>query len=347
MDDLHSTARSASFEAVTILRSLLSHSSHMEVIKSTSLLVFRKPKRIKKSQEHQSTQAIHEDDELLIALAEAYNSLGDAQKAMEQWDMAERAYENGVRVLRVLYSRRPNEFLKSLCLQLSGLAMTQLAMGKTAESAISRGESIMLRRELCVESVRTHGRESMNRALGPTRPPETSFRSQYEQCIAFCKLLYREARGIHIVDQECIRIRRLLHQDNDALHREHLSRTLLAHARSLRHLFLAQGAHPNSSPESDRGSVTVMDTEEPLLEIEDLVRALNQHGWNLAVLGKVSRLVKPCRTVTHLVLVHKTCHTPYAHGGIVFIVLIDLSRLPPPSASLFLLPDSVTVGHHS
>lgn len=283
MDDLHSTARSASTEAICILRSLLSRSSVIEIIKSTPVLSFRKPKQIKVEGDNEPN---HEDDELLGALSEAYNSLGDAHKANSQWDMAERAYEGGVRVLRVLCGRCPQEFRKPLCLQLGALAMAQVGQNKFAESAVSRHESIMLRRDICVASVRTRDRELTNRALGPTIPPGIVGRNHAEQCIAFCKSLYREARGIHVVDQECIRIRRMLHQDNDVLHRENLARTLLAHARSLRHIFLAQASHPSSTSQSPSQYHTVMDAEEPLLELEDLVRALNQQGWNLACLGR-------------------------------------------------------------
>lgn len=284
MDDLHSTARSASTEAIMILRSLLSRSSVIEIIKSAPILG-RKPKKIDGTHEA-VIEPNHDDDELLLALSEAYNSLGDAHKANLQWDMAERAYESGVRVLRVLYHRRPHEFVKPLCFQLSALAMTQLGMNKFAQSAVSRHESIALRRDICVESVRVHGRELTNRALGPMAPPGMTVRNYTEQCIEFCKSLYREARGIHVVDQECIRIRRMLHQDNDTLHREHLARTLLAHARSLRHMFLVQASHPNSMSQPASQYHAVMDVEEPLLEIEDLARALNQHGWNLGTLGR-------------------------------------------------------------
>jgi tetratricopeptide (TPR) repeat protein len=284
MDDLHTTARSASTEAIMILRSLLSRSSIIEIIKSVPVLGPRKAKKIKEAGEADS-EPNSEDDELLIALSEAYNSLGDAHKVNSQWDMAERAYESGVRVLRVLSERRPREFLKPLCLQLGALAMTQLGMNKFAESAVSRHESITIRRDTCVASIRAHGRELTNRALGPTLPPGITVRNYTEQCIEFCKSLYREARGIHIVDQECIRIRRMLHQDNDPLHREHLARTLLAHARSLRHMFLKQASHMNSTSQPASQYHTVMEVEEPLLELEDLVRALNQQGWNLGSLG--------------------------------------------------------------
>lgn len=285
MDDLHYTARSASAEAIVILRGLLSCSSLIDLANSTPILGLHKPKNVGKAVE--TGDASHnEDDEILLALSEAYNSLGDAYKAMSQWNMAERAYDSGVRVLRLLSGRHPQEFLKPLCLQLSALAMTQLGMGKFQASAISRHESIMLRRQICVESARTCGRQFTNRALGPPAPPGSTARNYTEQCVDVCRSLYREARGIHFVDQECIRIRRMLHQDNEPLHREHLARTLVAHARSLYHVFLVQARDLNPITPPVLKHHTVMDPEEPLLEIEDLVRALNQQGWNLATLGR-------------------------------------------------------------
>lgn len=298
MDDLHSTARSASVEAITILRSLLSRTSLMDVIKSMPVFGSRKL-HLKRSKTRETIaddeSIVHEDDDLLVALSESYNALGDAQRALEQWEMAERAYEGGVRALRVLSDRHPDAYVKQLCLQLSNLAMTQVMNNKLVDAAVSRHESLSLRREVCVDSLASRGRELTNRALGPMPPPGVGSKSYFEDCLKFCKTLYRDARGVHFVDQECIRIRRMLHQDNDMVHREHLARTLLAHAKSLRHIFVAHvsssssasaRARAGSDSDSDASYHTVMEPEEPLLEIEDLVRSLNQQGWNLAALGR-------------------------------------------------------------
>jgi len=163
--------------------------------------------------------------------------------------------------------------------------MTQIGMGKFAESAMSRHESIMLRRQICVESVRTYGHDLRHGALGPPAPPGIKVRSYTEQCVDVCRSLYREARGVHFVDQECIRIRRMLYQDIEPLHREHLARTLLVHAQSLYRIFLMQTKYLSPIAPPAAQCHTVIDVEEPLLELEDLVRALNQQGWTLAALG--------------------------------------------------------------
>lgn len=283
MDDLHSTARSASTEAIVILRDLLPRSSLVEVAKSTPVLNLPQPRNFKEGETGKATS--HEDDGLLVALSEAYNSLGDAHKAMLQWNMAERAYESGVRVLRVLSSRNSQEFLKPLSLQLSALAMAQIGMGKLAESVVSRHESIMLRRQICVESARAYGRDLRHVALGPPAPPGITVRSYTEQCVDVCRSLYREARGVHFVDQECIRIRRMLYQDIEPLHREHLARRLLVHAQSLYHIFPTQAKYLNPIPSPAAHCLAVKDVKEPLLELEGLVGALNLQGWTLGALG--------------------------------------------------------------